>query len=387
MEEKTTNKKAYTFSDVLIVPKYSEIESRRDVDLSSDFGMFKLGLPVISANMKTVTGSQMSISMAENGAMGALHRFCSIDQAVRDFLSVKNYFENTVPDGESYSTANSNSYFQVENKLTETSGSCSMSSTIKPVCKRDFVVGVSIGVQEEDKERFDKLYEAGARIFFIDIANGYCKLMKDIVGWIVAKKLKDAYIVGGNVATADGAYDLASWGVGAVKAGVGPGSACLTRKNTGIGVPQLYALESIREEFSKQGIKNVEIIADGGMSSIGDIAKSLRFADACMLGGMLAGTTETPGEVMVGEDGSFLKNYFGSASTQNKISTNNGANEYIEGVAKTVPFRGHVRHILKHIKHGLQSSLAYTNSKNLKEFKQNCEFIEITSGGKTESRI
>jgi len=164
-------------------------------------------------------------------------------------------------------------------------------------------------------------------------------------------------------------------------------SACLTRKNTGIGVPQLYALESIREEFSKQGIKNVEIIADGGMSSIGDIAKSLRFADACMLGGMLAGTTETPGEVMVGEDGSFLKNYFGSASTQNKISTNNGANEYIEGVAKTVPFRGHVRHILKHIKHGLQSSLAYTNSKNLKEFKQNCEFIEITSGGKTESRI
>lgn len=387
MEEKNTNKKAYTFSDVLIVPKYSEIESRRNVDISSDFGKFKIELPIFSANMKSITEEKMAIAMAENFGIGILHRFCSIDDAVKMFLNVKNHFENSIPNGESYSVDNSSAYFQVDNQVVQTSSSCSMSSTIKPICKRDFNVGVSIGVQEDDKDRFSKLYDAGARIYVIDIANGFCKLMKDTVYWIKSQNLKDIYVIGGNVATAEGAYELADWGVNCVKCGIGPGSACLTRKNTGIGVPQLYALEMIAEEFKNQGIKNVKIISDGGMSSIGDLSKSLRFADACMLGKMLAGTTETPNDVAVAEDGSFFKHYYGSASLQNKVSTNNGANEYIEGVSKIVPFRGHVKHILRHIKQGLQSCLAYTNSRNLQEFKQNCEFIEITSGGKSESKI
>lgn len=385
MEEKNTSKKAYTFSDVLIVPKYSEIESRRNVDISSDFEKFKIELPIFSANMKSITEEKMAIAMAENAGIGILHRFCSIENAVKMFLAVKNHFEN-ITDGESISVGNSSIYFHVDNKITETSGSCTMSSIVKPICKRDFNVGVSIGVQEEDKERFSKLYEAGSRIYVIDIANGFCKLMKDIVCWIKSQNLKDIYVIGGNIATAEAAYELAEWGVNCVKCGIGPGSACLTRKNTGIGVPQLYALETIAEEFRRQGVKSVKIISDGGMSSIGDIAKSLKFADACMLGSMISGTTETPQDVSVGADGSFFKTYFGSASLENKIA-NYGANEYIEGISKIVPFRGHVKHILRHIKQGLQSAFSYVGANDLQEFQEKCEFIEITGGGKTESKI
>jgi IMP dehydrogenase len=390
MEEKNANKKAYTFSDVLIVPKYSEIESRRNVDLSSDFGGFKMELPIFSANMKSVTEEKMAIAMSENGGIGILHRFCSIENAVKMILSVKNHFENAISNGESYSSGNSSVYFKFENKLEnkfmEETGSYSMSSTIKPVCKKDFIVGVSIGVQEEDKERFSKLYDVGARIFVIDIANGFCKLMKDMVCWIKSQNLKDIHVIGGNIATAEGAYELAEWGVNCVKVGIGPGSACLTRKNTGIGVPQLYALETVCEEFKRQGVKDVKIISDGGMNSIGDIAKSLKFADACMLGSMVSGTTETPGMVFTNEKGEFYKTYMGSASGENKLK-NGGGNEFVEGVAKTILFRGHVRHILKHIRHGLQSSFSYVGANNLKEFQEKCEFIEITSGGRTESKL
>lgn len=226
MEEKNTSKKAYTFSDVLIVPKYSEIESRRNVDISSDFGKFKIELPIFSANMKSITEEKMAIAMAENAGIGILHRFCSIEEAVRMFSAVKNHFENPVPNGESYSVGNSNACFQVDNQIVQTSSSCSMSSTVKPICKRDFNVGVSIGVQEDDKDRYTKLYEAGARIFVIDIANGFCKLMKDMVCWIKSQNLKDVYIIGGNIATAEGAYEMAEWGVDCVKVGIGPG--CFT---------------------------------------------------------------------------------------------------------------------------------------------------------------
>jgi len=163
-------------------------------------------------------------------------------------------------------------------------------------------------------------------------------------------------------------------------------SACLTRKNTGIGVPQLYALESIREEFFKQGIKDVKIIADGGMSSIGDIAKSMKFSDAIMTGSMLAGTTETPGEVFTNEHGDFYKVYAGSASGESKVSNGN-ANEFVEGVVKTVPFRGHVKHVLKHIRQGLQSAYSYVGAKTTPEFQKKCDLGEMTAGGKRESKI
>jgi IMP dehydrogenase len=210
--------------------------------------------------------------------------------------------------------------------------------------------------------------------------------MKNMLKWIEERNLKDIYVVAGNVATPEGAYDLATeWGADCVKVGIGPGSACLTRKNTGVGVPQLFALETIHEEFARQGIK-AKIIADGGMSVRGDIPKGMKYANAAMLGLMLAGTTETPGKVFTDENGELYKVYAGSASGESKVS-NGDANEFVEGVAKTVRFRGHVEHILRYIKEGLQSAYSYVGAKTTPEFQEKCEFGEMTAGGKTESKI
>ena len=341
--------KAFTFSDVLIKPMYSEIESRKEVDTSSNLGPFSLKLPIISAPMKTITGPKMAIEMRKNGGLGILHRFCSIEKAVSDFEEVKN-----------------------TTGLYEGIG-------FMDCC------GVSIGVQEEDKERFDRLYESGARIFCIDIANGFCKMMKNIVEWIQNKDLKDVYIIGGNVATPEGARFLTELGVNALRCGIGGGRACVTRKNTGVGIPTLYSLMTIYDEIENANPRP-KIFGDGGIKYIGDIIKCLKYCDCVVAGSFVAGTTETPGEVFKDENGLYYKVYMGSASGENKIESGK-ANEYVEGIAIKVPFRGHVKHILKESVEGIRSAFSYTNSRSLTEFHKNCEFIEITSGGKAESKL
>ena len=335
---------AYTFSDVLIKPKYSDIESRKEVDISSDFGPFKLDLPIISAPMKSITEEKMSLEMHNNGGLGILHRFCSINEAIKTFHN-----------------SSSSPY------------SC----------------GVSIGVQDEDKERFDALFEEGARIFCIDVANGYCKRVKDMIEWIMARnngeKLNKAYIIAGNVATPEGARFLADCGAHAIRVGIGPGRACTTRKNTGIGVPQLYSLMTIYEELENANPRP-RIIADGGIRCIGDISKCLKYSDAAMVGSFISGTSETPGAAFKDENGLYYKVYKGSASGETKVEYGK-ANEYVEGIAIKVPFRGRVKYILREIAEGLKSAFSYTNSRTLEEFHKNCEFIEITGGGKEESKL
>lgn len=158
-------------------------------------------------------------------------------------------------------------------------------------------------------------------------------------------------------------------------------SVCETRKNTGVGVPQLGALDSIRE-----ACPDIKIIADGGIKSNGDIAKALKFADAVMIGSFISGTSETPGHVYEDKDGKFYKTYGGSASAENKVK-NGGNNAFVEGVMTTVPFRGHVKHILRKTKGNLQSSFSYSGAWNLREFHEKAEFIFITGGGKSESKI
>lgn len=336
--------KALTFSDVLIQPKYSEIMSRKDVDLTSDMGAFKLKLPIIASNMKSICESEMSIAMHEDGGMGIIHRF---NTPKEEHEELKNVF--------------------VKFKA----------------CPN---VGVSIGVQKEDRKRFLKLQDKifGTRIFCIDVAHGYHVQVKNMIEWI-RKQKGDKYIIAGNVATAEGAIALAEWGADCVKVGIGPGRACFTRRNTGIGVPQLYALQVISEGLDHAGF-NTKIIADGGITSVGDIAKALKYADAVMIGSFISGTIETPGKVFKDENGQYYKVYSGSASGENK--DNNGQpTDFVEGVSIKVPFRGHVKYILREVRDGLRSAFAYVGAKNMKEFKEKCEFIEISGGGKTESKI
>jgi IMP dehydrogenase len=331
--------KCLTFSDVLISPQYSDIKSRKEVDLTSDFGAFNISLPICSANMKSITGVEMAKAMSLDGGLGILHRFNDIPTAVSEFK-------------ESLGLANNKN------------------------------IGVSIGVQNSDKERFSALYENGARIFTIDVAHGHSILVKEMIQWIKSQNLKDVYIIAGNIATGEGAIALSDWGANAVKVGIGPGAACTTRKNTGVGVPQLFALKNVRDAIGSK----FPIIADGGITTVGCIAKALKYSNAVMLGSFISGTTETPGKVFRDERDQYYKVYSGSASGENKDG-NGQPTDFIEGISTKVPFRGHVKYILKEIRDGLRSAFSYVGARTLEEFQENCYFIEISSGGKAESKL
>jgi len=344
---------AQTYSDVLIAPKYSEILSRTNVDLTSDFKDFKLNLPVFSANMKHVTGPSMANAMYKNGGMGILHRFNTIEGCVNQFNEAMDYI--TFP-------------------------SCTSSTTQRKV--RAQSIAVSIGVNENDKELFNELYKAGARIFCIDVAHGHHILVKNMIKYI-KEQASDIHVIAGNIATPDGAQALEDWGADTIKVGIGPGNVCQTRKNTGVGIPQLYALEWMHHH---KPVRGVNIIADGGITNPGDIAKALKYADAVMLGSMIAGTSETPGKVFRDENERFYKIYGGSASGETKVSNGQEGN-FVEGITKKSEFKGHVKYILREIRDGLKSAFSYTGSKNLSEFQTNCDFIQITSGSRGESKI
>jgi IMP dehydrogenase len=245
-------------------------------------------------------------------------------------------------------------------------------------------IGVSIGVKDEDKDRFDMLYGAGARIFCIDVAHGHHILVKNMLKWInenVRGDRDEMTLIAGNIATPDAYNALSDWGADAAKVGIGPSPVCRTRYNTGVGVPQLYALETIFKESMTHAVP-ISIIADGGISHVGDIAKALKYADAVMLGSMLAGTSETPGSAFRNEQGDWYKVYGGSASGENK-----GANRFVEGVVKTVKFNGEVKYILREIEQGLQSTFSYVGASNHNEFQEYCEFLHISGGAHGESKV
>lgn len=351
---------AYTYNDVLIEPQYSEIFSRSGVKLNTRVGNVNLDLPVISANMRNVTGSKMAATIAAGGGLGILHRFCTIEENVQMYIEAINQF------------------FDI----------CKSDDFKKQFNNTPINIGVSIGVKEEEKKRFEELYKAGARIFCIDVAHGHHILVKDMIKWITGQlfqwargERKKITIIAGNIATREAFFDLGNWGADAVKVGIGPSPVCRTRFNTGVGVPQLYALNQIYN-VARELPSSPSIIADGGISSVGDIAKALKFADVVMLGSMFAGCSETPGNVFRNEHGELYKVYGGSASGENK-----GENRFVEGIIKTVRFQGHAKYILREITQGLQSAFSYTGVDNINDYHKKCKLIPISTGAQSESRI
>jgi len=353
-----------TFSDIHIESQYTEVESRRTgVDITADMGMFKLKLPVFSANMPQITEWKMAKEMAKWGGMGIIHRFNrfkSVEASVKEF----------------------------EKSCGEIAISTGISSP-----ELEYKVGVSIGVKESDKERFQELYDVGARIFCIDIAHGHSKMMKDMIKWLKSNS-DDICIIAGNVANAEGALDLADWGAAIIKTGIGPGSVCRTRSNTGVGKPQFSAIKEVSEALDANNFDEVKIIADGGISTTGDIAKALIYADAVMVGAVLAGTSETPGKVfpVAGTNltnRQWYKVYGGSASAENKVTnSNNDENPtFVEGEMKTVPFKGKAKYLLQEIDHGIKSAFSYTGASNMTEYKAKVKWRIQSSGGKTESKM
>ena len=265
-----------------------------------------------------------------------------------------------------------------------------------PLASRDsegrLIVGAALGVSSDLIERAEKLSEAGVDVLVLDSAHGDSEGVINAIKE-VKKKFSKIEIIGGNVATAEGAKALIDAGVDAVKVGVGPGSICTTRIIAGVGVPQLSAVLNV-----VQAAKDIPVISDGGVRFSGDIVKAIGAgADSVMLGSALAGTEEAPGEVELYQGRSF-KTYRGMGSI-GAMSKRTDANRYMqgedidtdklvpEGIEGRVPFRGWLKDVVYQLEGGLRQGMGYTGSKNIEELKKKVQFQKITRSGVLESHV
>ena len=337
-------KSAICFDDVLLVPQHSKIRSRKDIDLSQKIPHIEMEieLPIISSPMDTVTEASMAEAMLNAGGLGIIHRYNSIDeqQAIVEEL----YSRVTTPEIE------------------------------KPI-------GVAIGVTGDYLERALAMVTSGARIICVDIAHGHHDLMKHAL-----RKLRRAvgggvHIMAGNAATLQAFNDLADWGADSIRVGIGGGSICSTRIQTGHGIPTLASIV----ECSLSD-RDALLIADGGIRTSGDIVKAIAAgANFVMLGSMLAGTDESPGDIIYNpvNDGR-VKVYRGMASVEAQVDWR-GHPVSVEGVSTVVEYRGPVGDILHGLEAGIRSGLSYSGAQNIVALQATSEFIRQTFSGAVES--
>ena len=254
-------------------------------------------------------------------------------------------------------------------------------------------VGAALGTGEDTLDRAKALAIAGVDLFVVDSAHGHSKNVLETIE-LIKKEFKDIDVMGGNVATPEGALALRDAGADAIKIGMGPGSICTTRIIAGMGVPQITAILSIKEKFQTN---EIPLIADGGIRFSGDVAKALAAgADAVMLGGIFAGTEEAPGEVELYQGRSF-KTYRGMGSL-GAMSERNDVNRYSqdgveqekmvpEGVEGRVPFKGWVVSVIDQLTGGIKQSMGYVGCKTIVEMQNNTQFVEITNAGMMESHV
>lgn len=324
-------KTCLSFDDALLVPGFSEIKSRKFVDVSTVLAGLSLEIPIISANMDTVTDVGMALAMKRLGGLGIMHRYASTST----ILSWIDQFDD----------------------------------------KREAIPSIGF----DDFEKALCYADAGITTVCIDVAHGHHQRMTKLI-----PRLKDVglNVIAGNVATFSGAMFLAALGADVIKVGIGPGSVCTTRVVTGHGVPQLTAImdaAAVKNEYP-----NVGIIADGGIRSSGDGVKALAAgADALMLGGLLAGTDETPGNIRF-IDNKKLKVYRGMASRRAQQDFRGYVSGTPEGEETFVDARGPVKDILVEFVAGLKSGLSYTGASNLQQLKEMAQWIQVTSAGYKE---
>ncbi|OGK57036.1 hypothetical protein A3J15_01580 [Candidatus Roizmanbacteria bacterium RIFCSPLOWO2_02_FULL_38_10] len=334
-----------TFDDVLLVPKKTYLESRSSVDLSTYLTpKIKLKIPIISANMDTVTESRMAIEMAKMGGIGIIHRFLSIDSQVEKVALVK---------------------------------------------KEGLPVGAAVGIKGDYVDRTEALVKSGCDVIVIDIAHGHSEFLLKALKELKKKFTKMEFIAG-NVATAEGAKELIENGADAVKVGIGPGALCTTRVVAGAGVPQITALIEAIEVAKPSGIP---IIADGGIRYAGDIVKALATgASTVMIGALLAGCEESPALTFYRNSEKFKLTRGMASLTANyerqfkDVSINRDIREYAaEGVEAIVSYKGHVAPLLTQFIGGIKSGFSYCGAKNIKELWEKAEFIQISQNALVES--
>jgi len=333
------DKPTLTYDDVLLVPQYSTIESRTQVDLSVPFEPnFSLSIPIVSSPMDTITGANMAAMMFRMGGLGIIHRYNSIEK---------------------------------------------QSELVRQAMKNGgFLCGAAVGVTGDFLERTKELVTAGASVICVDVAHGHHKLMKDALDSIKSWAPDYLHVMAGNVATREGYDALAQWGADSVRCNVGGGSICTTRIQTGHGVPGLH---TIFECAKSQYAGSVLIIADGGIKNSGDCVKALAAgADLVMCGSLLSGTDETPGSVYEDEDGTLRKNFRGMASKEAQKDWR-GKFSSLEGVATSVPCRGPVSEIIYELEQGIRSGCSYSGVTSLEELRQKAKFIIQSPSAQRES--
>lgn len=327
-------KKSICFDDILLIPQYSDIKSRKEVDIGSYLTKeVKLSLPIISAPMDKVTEWSMCNAMREMGGLGVIHRYNTIEEQVNLAKKVKGIKACAIP------------------------------------ATGDFLERAKTLVRD-----------AEVRILCIDIAHAHHIHMKNALNALKTYFGNNIHLMAGNVATLNAFNDLSDWGADSIKVGIGGGSICSTRILTGHGMPTLQSVI----ECSKSD-RDTKLIADGGIKTSGDMVKALAFgADFVMVGSLLSGTSQSPGDIHYNDAGDPFKQYRGMASKEAQNDWR-GRSASIEGVAHNVPYKGCVKEVLKDLDNGIRSGFSYSGARNILEFQTYMDFIQQTSAGQFES--
>lgn len=339
------NKEVLSFDDVILEPQYSELTTRKNIDTSVKASFLEKNLefkiPIISSPMSTVTEEHMSNVMISQGGLGIIHRY------------------NTI---------------ELQSKL------------LGYVEHRDYRAA-AIGVTGDYKERLSELVKNGLSVVCIDIAHGDHILMEKAIEFI-RNKYPHLFVIAGNVATGHAYKRLALAGAHAIRTSVGSGSICTTRIQTGHGIPTFQAIldcYAAKQDCldNNKDTSMPYIIADGGIKNSGDIVKSLAAgADFVMLGSMLSGTTETPGEI-IEQEGKKFKRYNGMASKAAQKDWK-GTYNSIEGVSSFVPYKGTASQVINQIMSNVRSGMSYSGANTLQELINNAVFRKQTSSSHVE---
>ncbi len=305
----------FDYDNILLLPRKCRVESRSECDASVELGSRRFRIPVVPANMKTVVSEATCVWLAQNGYFYVMHRF--------DFNNVQ---------------------------------------FVKNMAVHGLYASISLGVKKPDYDTVDQLVALGLTPDYItiDIAHGHADTVKNMIVYL-KEKMPSAFIIAGNVATPEAVIDLENWGADATKVGIGPGKVCITKLKTGFGTGgwQLSAVKWCARVATKP------IIADGGIREHGDIAKSIRFgATMVMIGSMLAGHEESPGQ-MVEVDGKLYKEYYGSASDFNK-----GEYRHVEGKRILEPIKGQLAETLVEMEQDVQSAISYSGGIKLMDIRK-----------------
>lgn len=337
---------ALSYDDVLLVPQYSNIDSRKEVDLSTQITPnIKLTLPLISINMSDVTGVEMAIKLGELGGLGFLPRFVSPEI---------------------------------------------QADMVKKVKKATGMAAAAIGIKEGELKRAELLVKAGVDALTIDIAHGHMQKALDLTSTLKKLYGKQIDIISGVIATYEGACDLFKAGADSVRVGVGPGTICITRIVAGVGVPQITAVMEASRAARKY---KKTVLCDGGTKNTGDIIKGLAAgASAVVIGSQFAGCKETPGKVVI-KNGITYKSYNASTSKtekNNHVKNLKGVDKsyitHIEGVESLVPYKGPVKDIITIMDANLRAGLSYSGSRNINELWEKAKFVRVTPMGVAENQ-